>query len=465
MPTSLLPDIENQYPDFSRSILRPTPSSVVSRFSSETTSRPSVKPRKSSASEACSGLSSEEAFCPLPNSSGGHKERRPPPELVVQRLLGTKAPLPKPRFVVKLPPKKYDRFFLVYAVILIVICISGIVLILFSTVPYLTNLLNPVTNHNTNQTVVNHLYNTTVYNHSKISGFYSINQKNPNYSLVTFKGKGVIKFQQTIQCSVLIVGGGGGASWGGGGVSGGSGTGGGGGGGVGEGILTFLADEPYMITVGMGGGVGRNFISYRGGNSMIVGKNIHETAFGGGYGGYGMFDDNGDNNGGSSGGNYGYNGSILHFHYLYVFTSGRSGKANRGEGTLTYHGNTGGIYILHINNVHIGGGGGGGAGSMGTSTDSYSGGSGGNGYFWTITQEYYGGGGGGGGGNNSGHGDYGGLGGFGGGGNGGGSGINASPALPNSGGGGGGAMSAGSVFSTNGASGIVIIAIPNFSVG
>jgi hypothetical protein len=353
--------------------------------------------------------------------------------------------------------KKYDRVIMVYAGLLMLVCICGIILILFGTVPYFINLLNPVHNNNNNQTMLIHLYNTTIYNHTKISGFYAINHKNPNYSLITFKGNGVIQFQQTIQCSVLIVAGGGGASWGGGGLDGGSGTGGGGGGGVGEGILTFLANEQYGITVGKGGGVGRNYISYRGGNSMIVGKNIHETAFGGGYGGYYMFD---DNNGGSSGGNYGYNGSIPLAYYLYVFTSGRSGKTTRGEGTLTYYGNRGGVYISTTNNVHIGGGGGGGAGNIGMSTDNYSGGAGGIGYFWKITQEYYGGGGGGGGGNNSGRGDHGGPGGLGGGGNGGGSGINASPALPNSGGGGGGAMSSDSIFSTNGASGIVIVAIP-----
>ena len=37
-------------------------------------------------------VSSEEAFCPLPNSSG---DLRSPPELVVSRLQGTEAPLPK----------------------------------------------------------------------------------------------------------------------------------------------------------------------------------------------------------------------------------------------------------------------------------------------------------------------------------------------------------------------------------
>jgi hypothetical protein len=353
--------------------------------------------------------------------------------------------------------KKYDSFLVFCIVAMIVFIICGIMLALLGTLPFFINALNPANTNNHNQTMITHLYNNTVYNHSKVSGFYTINHKNPNYSLITFKGNGFIQFQQTMQCSVLIVGGGGGASWGGGGFSGGSGTGGGGGGGVGEGILTFLADEQYVITVGMGGGFGRNSIGYNGGNSMIVGKNIHEIAFGGGYGGYYIYD---NNNGGSSGGNYGYNGSILIRHYLYILANGRSSKATRGEGTLTYYGNPGGMYISNTNNVHLGGGGGGGAGNIGISTDNYSGGAGGIGYFWTITQEYYGGGGGGGGGNNSGHGDHGGPGGFGGGGNGGGSGTNASPALPNSGGGGGGAMSSDSLFSTSGGSGIVIIAIP-----
>ena len=416
---SILPDIENQYPNFS-----------VSKTPVE--------------------VSNSVASSPLPNSSG---DRRSPSELVVQRLTYLVAPLPKPQFVIKLPNKnKYDSFKVFYAMILVLFCICGIIIILFSTVPYFMNVLNPVINYNTNQTIVNHLYNTSVYNHTKISGFYVINNKNPNYTLLTFKGNSVIQFQQTIQCSVLIVGGGGGASWGGGGFSGGSGTGGGGGGGVGEGILTFLADEQYVITVGMGGGAGRNFISYRGENSMIVGKNIHEIAFGGGYGGYYLFD---YNTGGSSGGNYGYNGSFFYLHYLYVFTSGRSGKATRGEGTLTYYGNTGGIYTSNLNNVRLSGGGGGGAGSMGMSTDNYNGGWGGNGYLWKITQKYYGGGGGGGG-------IYrGGLGGTGGGGNGAGAVNNASHALTNSGGGGGGALSSNSFSSTNGGSGIVIIAIPN----
>ena len=35
-----------------------------------------------SGGRATGEVSSEEAFCPLPNSSGGHKERMPPPDLV-----------------------------------------------------------------------------------------------------------------------------------------------------------------------------------------------------------------------------------------------------------------------------------------------------------------------------------------------------------------------------------------------
>jgi hypothetical protein len=215
-----------------------------------------------------------------------------------------------------------------------------------------------------------------------------------------------------------------------------------------------MSGENYIITVGKGGVSGRNYKGTRGGNSLIVGKNIYEKAFGGGYGGYYLYE---DLIGGSSGGNYGYNGSFLIRYYLYVFTSGRSSTVERGNGMLTYYGNTGGVYISSKNNIGLGGGGGGGAGSRGESTENKNGGNGGSGYFWAITQKYYGGGGGGGG-NSSG---LGGIGGLGGGGNGAGGGKSATSALPNSGGGGGGALTADNLFSTNGESGIVIIAVPN----
>ena len=252
------------------------------------------------------------------------------------------------------------------------------------------NTSNKINNNNSNLFIPN----MTVYNYIKMIGLYFIvkNHTYTNYTLISFNGNGVIQFIKTTTCNVLIVGGGGGVGWGGGGLSGGSGTGGGGGGGVGEGTLIFIQDELYTITVGEGGRVGHNLRGGNGGDSMIVGKGVHETAFGGGYGGYYDYK---QSVGGSSGGCYGFSGNItVQGQYLF-FNNTQPGNAYRGDGSLTYHGNVGGHGIE--NNAWNPGCGGGGAGTPGGDTTPSNGGNGGDGYQWVINREFYGGGGGGGG--------------------------------------------------------------------
>ena len=268
-----------------------------------------------------------------------------------------------------------------------------------------------------------------------------------SYTLYTFTGNGTFQPSYNVDVSAIIVGGGGpgGKNWNDGYFSGG----GGGGGGVGVGKLTLAGNVTYNINVGAGGvpyNNGSKSASTNGGNSSIIGGNINEIAFGGGYGAYAYITFNPSyttvyvkgENGGSGGG-----GLVDRS----VFAPGTS-KLNGGT-LLTYYGNSGG------SGNYSRGGGGGGAGSAGISGDST--GNGGNGYNWNVNNTTYGGGGGGGGSTLA-------LGGSGGGGNScytAGPGIIASstPGAPNTGGGGGGHIYSYGPEPSSGGSGVVIIAI------
>lgn len=256
-----------------------------------------------------------------------------------------------------------------------------------------------------------------------------------SYTLYTFTSGGTINLSSTSACQVLIVGGGGGGGLG--YASNQSDAAGGGAGGVGIGTLTLVGGTTYTIGVGYGGGGSSN-----GGNSVIYGGSINETAYGGGFGGNtqnNISSQTGGNGGSGGGGNADY------------FHAGLYGTATRGSGTLTYYGNNGGTGVQNG-----GGGGGGGAGGGGGSGNGSNGGNGGSGITWAINSNVYGGGGGGG---SSFSGGVGGNGGAGGGA----SGITAYTntgninATPNTGGGGGAGINTGG---GSGGSGVVIIAVP-----
>ena len=277
------------------------------------------------------------------------------------------------------------------------------------------------------------------------------------YSFTNTSGNGNIQFPVDTVANVLVVAGGGG---GGCGIN--SQTdfaAGGGGGGVGIGTITFKAGVIYNITVGSGGAGGR-FLggssfsnSFNGGNSSIVGVNVSEIAYGGGYGAcVGQIGGSGGSGGGAHSGGTGY---------------ATSGSATKGTGNrLTYFGSAGTVSVA---STTYGGGGGGGAGGVGGALVQYGGARGGNGIAWGINGTVYGGGGGG---SAAGTGYLSlGYGGTGGGGNGGGwlsSSIAtlATSGTPNTGGGGGGtptgfysqSYSVGNINAGNGGSGIVMIA-------
>lgn len=256
-----------------------------------------------------------------------------------------------------------------------------------------------------------------------ITGFYRING-----SMIYFTGYSKIIFTSTVRGEVLIVGGGGGASYGGGWITGGSGTGGGGGGCVGEGILTFTAETIYEIIIGNGGKANSNKVSEKGRDSMIVGRDLHERAGGGGFGGY-YFDNS------AGGGSYGFNGEYISGGTIYNFNNTFLGTSVQGSGRLTYHSNSGGGTMNNNkNNPGSGGGGGGGPGNL---PILQKGGFGGDCYVWKVNNECYGKGG-----------------------NGGSMFLQdevITTPLPNTGGGGNGASTSGGTSSSSGSSGIVII--------
>ena len=331
------------------------------------------------------------------------------------------------------------------------ICASGsITIIVICILIYINSNINVNINSNNDLLVLNNK-NETYVNRIKIQGFYTIEKNDKNETYYQFKENGKIYFLETSQCDVLVVGGGGGVGWGGGGLGGGAGTGGGGGGGVGEGKLIFYSNESYAITVGKGGYSGHNELGTNGKDTTIIGKSIHEIAYGGGAGGYynaiGQI-------GGSSGGNYGLNGFVIDpltghiFTFYNIFTK----YALKGDGQLTYHGNNGG-YGLDNTNMNSGSGGGGAGSQGGSPNKNGNGGNGGDGYLWTGNNKYYGGGGGGGGCSNC----IGGKGGYGSGGDGNNKNIGGKNPVPYSGGGGGGGSTIGSGYGTSGAIGTVII--------
>jgi hypothetical protein len=324
-----------------------------------------------------------------------------------------------------------------------------IILLIHATVDYYQSIsVNSTTDSNQKNTVDNSTYKD---NHVKITGFHAITTDSKNVTFYEFKAiVSSIRFTETVQCNVLLVGGGGGGAYGGGGLSGNSGTGGGGGGSVGEGVLTFYKDEIYDIFVGKGGVSGHHSLGTNGQESIIQGKNIKEIAYGGGFGGYYIFK---GNTGGSSGGNYGFSGLLKDqaTNYIFDFNNIKPNVALRGNGVLTYYGNQGG-YGLNNTNLNSGSGGGGAGGNGEEIHKDGSGGNGGDGFLWKKNNKYYGAGGGGGGCS----GCRGGKGGKGGGD------VSsfdqgATHPDPYSGGGGGGGTTAGSGFSTGGAGGIIII--------
>ena len=240
---------------------------------------------------------------------------------------------------------------------------------------------------------------------------------------LTFNSSGTVIFSTPVICDILLVGGGGG----GGGASGNEGGGGGGGGGVGIGQILFNSNTTYTIAIGLSGE-----------NTTIIGGNINEIAYGGGYGSWYIGGDGGSGGGGGGG---------MGEHYGGKTTMGLSSSSNN-IASILYYGNHGGWC------AHTGGGaGGGGARNMGTESRGNVGATGGDGILWTINNVYYGGGGGAGGG----YGNIGGNGGTGGGGKGGNSwGIVGNNGTVNTGGGGGGGGSS-SAAGGLGGSGILII--------
>ena len=274
---------------------------------------------------------------------------------------------------------------------------------------------------------------------------------NNEYGYYIFTSDGSITFNTETNCEVLIVGGGGGGArnddW--------EGGGGGGGGGIGYGIISFNQGT-YNIKIGSGGegggSGGRVDNGKNGGNTIINGGLINETAYGGGGGGWrpGLV-------GGSGGGGSGHAGNFEGGGPSKGISLTYSDKAN-----IIYYGNKGGY-----GHNGSGGGGGGGAGSEGLATGNgnYSAGNGGNGMKFSITgsEKYYGGGGGGAsgcyGGCNKANGTIPGNGGLGGGGKGGDR-NNPTSGEANTGGGGGGSSKSNGA---NGGSGIVIIKYKNIS--
>jgi hypothetical protein len=221
-----------------------------------------------------------------------------------------------------------------------------------------------------------------------------------NYARYTFTSTGKLFFTGIVtDISVIIVGGGGGggtmlydtALWD-------AGNGGGGGGGVGYGTLQISTNNILNITVGIGGTSlnVNNFIlaTNQGGNTTIYGRNISETAYGGGAGQCNSQYTSGlifNDNCGSGGG-----GCFMWQTYTMV-----GGTASRGIGNkLTYFGNSGGSAIAR----QKGGGGGGGASAPGNNNNVGVigvGGNGGNGISIMVDNTMYGMYGSGGGGGNS----------------------------------------------------------------
>ena len=258
----------------------------------------------------------------------------------------------------------------------------------------------------------------------------------PDYLLVSFIRSGTLVPLGDVTAQVLIVGGGGAGGDG----HGHEGAGGGGAGGLGVGTLKLRAGVAYSITVGAGGSQANQF----GGISSIIGGQIREISFGGGFGSSGCANSNGQQ-GGSGSGASGC-GNIQ-----------QGGQAQRGSGSLVYFGTAGGDGPHEAN-----GGGGGGAGSVGASGSQ--GGNGGSGYTWIQGETYAAGGGGGGSSNGGGGGFKGSTGGKGGsnsiGGNGGAPNANGFPAAVNTGSGGGGAGSSyyGGNRGGSGSNGVVMFA-------
>ena len=297
------------------------------------------------------------------------------------------------------------------------------------------------------------------------------------YTFYTFTNTSSISFPKNVSAQVLIVGGGGGGGAGTNINGGGEGAGGGGAGAVGVGTLNFSSGTSYSITIGAGGngGTPNNSNSSSGGNTSIVGGDINEIAYGGGYGGSNVTGTGqGGGNGGSGGGGAGGWDNTTYSKPNNPTTTAvgtinnNTSAGSSGIGSLSYYGNAGGAGL-----PHGAGGSGGGASSPGTTPTAITSGSqanggpganGGSGYTWSINSTIYGGGGGGGGcctayAINS---QTPGSGGSGGGGNGGYLTANGKNGTPNTGGGGGGSGSgypSTSGYGGNGGSGIVIIAV------
>jgi hypothetical protein len=256
------------------------------------------------------------------------------------------------------------------------------------------------------------------------------------YKAINFTRNGKLKFHETTQINVLLVGGGG---------SGGNvhdlvweGGGGGGGGAVGFGVLLAPAGVWIEVFVGTGGTASSNS---RGGDTKIVMDKITETALGGGAGGIHST----GGSGGSGGGGTGYT------------RSHSGGTALKGKGNyLKYYGSPGAL------GSDSGAGGGGGAGVEGSAAGYGSGGNGGNGIPWFVTGSVMYGGGGGGGNTMTQGAGTGGRGGAGGGGDGGANlqgGMTGSPFTGGGGGGASGELSGTDIIDGgNGGSGIAIIA-------
>lgn len=273
--------------------------------------------------------------------------------------------------------------------------------------------------------------------YSPISSFTSATDTNITSSsdkFLIFNTSGTVIFNSDTICKVLLVGGGGAGGVG----SINEGGGGGGGGGVGIGIIKFIANTTYTITVGNGklaSGTSSN------NDSSIVGTNINEVAYSGGNGSYLTGFDGGSGGGGSGHGGAKWGGKA---------TMGVSNSSND-NASIIYYGNAGG-YSKQVG----GASGGGGAQNMGNNVDSGAAGvTGGNGIIWTENNNYYGAGGGGGGS----YGAVGGNGGTGGGGKGGNSyaGVGSNATANTGGGGGGGGGGNGGGLGGSGGSGIVII--------
>ena len=230
-----------------------------------------------------------------------------------------------------------------------------------------------------------------------ITGTYSSTSNTKYNRILSFTDTttaATIRFNTTIDVSLIVVAGGGGGGASDNGID--QGGGGGGGGGVIAGTMSFNSGTTYTLYIGSRGsyGTANSANQTSGGNTYISdGNSIIIKSIGGGYGGgvKEYYAGSGGSGGGSTGKTISFSVAGGAASTSYVIPS---------NSKLQNYGNSGGS-----SNMKYGGGGGGGAGGVGSNATSVNGANGGNGYTWPVTGNLYSCGGGGAGGYNSGRGN------------------------------------------------------------